>query len=46
MGRGGRYTGEDGFELSIPDEAAVELTKAFLENKEARSGSSSRGKAS
>ncbi len=27
-----RYTGEDGFEISVPDDRAVELAKKFLEN--------------
>lgn len=31
-----RYTGEDGFELSIPDGQALELTRKLLENEEVR----------
>lgn len=27
-----RYTGEDGFEISVPDDKAVELAKKLLEN--------------
>jgi aminomethyltransferase len=30
------YTGEDGFELSIPDGQALELTRKLLENEEVR----------
>lgn len=31
-----RYTGEDGFEISAPDEKALELTKKLLENPRIR----------
>ena len=31
-----RYTGEDGFEISAPDEKAVELAKALLKNDRVR----------
>lgn len=31
-----RYTGEDGFEISIPSESAVDLTKAILEKSEGK----------
>ena len=28
-----RYTGEDGFEISVPSENAVDLTKAIIERR-------------
>ena len=31
-----RYTGEDGFEISVPDANALELTKKLLENDKTR----------
>lgn len=31
-----RYTGEDGFEISVPDEDAVDLAKAILEKSEGK----------
>lgn len=31
-----RYTGEDGFEISAPDDKALELTKKLLENERVR----------
>ena len=31
-----RYTGEDGFEISIPNEKAVELAEALMENDKLR----------
>ena len=31
-----RYTGEDGFEISVPDEYAVDLTKQILEKSEGK----------
>lgn len=31
-----RYTGEDGFEISVPSENAVDLAKAILEKSEGK----------
>jgi Aminomethyltransferase folate-binding domain len=33
---GHRYTGEDGFELSVPHDKALELTKELLKSDEVR----------
>jgi len=31
-----RYTGEDGFELSVPGEKALELTQELIKSEEVR----------
>ena len=36
MKRCGRYTGEDGFELSIPDEDAVRIAEKLVASPEVR----------